>query len=133
MGHGDLDAALEELRTAGEASEVAPDEFESIPEDVREQRERARAGEEEPEPEPAAPAPMPTVPAPHEMSLAEAERRAGRGAPSTGGAPPPAEKRVELPAGVAAALDVEALGRIVTAGVEEAKTVGARFVLVIEP
>lgn len=133
LGSGDLEAVLEELRGSGEATEVAPDAFEAMSEEVREARAAARAdegaGAEEGEHE----QPPPFTREAELPSLAEAERAAGRGAPSTGGAPPPAEKRVELPAGVAAALDVESLGRIVTAGVEEAKAVGARFVLVIEP
>jgi hypothetical protein len=66
-------------------------------------------------------------------SLAEAERAAGRGAPSQGGRPPESEKRVELPIGVAGALDEAALGKIVKAGIEEAQAVGASFVLKVSP
>lgn len=138
LGAGDLDAALEALRESGEASEVAPDAFEAYPEDVR--AARASAAAEPPAAEPAAeeepgdesgsvermPAPLPAG-----LTLAEAERAAGRGAPSRGGIPAAPEKKIELPWEVANALDEAGLGKMVKAGIDAAKTDSARFVLVV--
>lgn len=136
LGSGDLEAVLEELRGAGEATEVAPDAFEAMSEEVREARAAARAddedagaeegADEEPEPhEGRGPAHLP--------SLAEAERAAGRGAPSAGGAPPVAKREVRLTMGVAGALDEAALGQLVKAGIDEARGDGAVFILTVSP
>lgn len=139
LGAGDLDGALNTLREAGEATEEAPDAWAAMPEAVREARAAAAAPAAEPEGDGGLPVREAATRtrvagglAEEDLpSLAEAERAAGRGAPSAGGAPPEAVKRVELPLGVADALDEAALGKIVKAGIESAKGVGASFVLVV--
>lgn len=135
IGGGDLEAALDALRSEGAITEEAPDRWASVPAGVREARAAAVAADEEPEAEPAPAAGhvrvMGDAGGLEELSLAEAERRAGRGAPSAGGRVPVESKRIELPFGVADALDEAALGKIVKAGLAEAQAVGASLVIVV--
>lgn len=135
LGSGDLDAVLEELRGAGEATEVAPDAFEAMSEEVREARAAARADEEDEGAEEGErdDEPPPFTREAEMPSLAEAERRAGRGAPSAGGATAPATREVRLTMGVAGALDEAALGQLVKAGIDEARGDRAVFILTVSP
>jgi hypothetical protein len=130
LGAGDLDAVLDALRTAGEATEEAPDAWAALSEDVRAARAAAAAAPAEPEAD-ADVDEGEDLPGAGLPSLAEAERAAGRGAPSRGGMLAMAEKKVELPWEVANALDEAGLGKMVKAGLDAAKADGARFVLVV--
>lgn len=107
IGHEDLMAALDQLREKGEAHEVTPGDWTGGTEEAAAER----AGEPPPPP-PATPG----------------TENVGRRAPAAEGA-----GEVVLTMAVASALDAETIGKLVEAGIAEAKAGDRAFVLRVEP
>lgn len=126
IGHGDLEEVLNELREAGEAVEATPGEW--------------RRPFDDEVPGAAEPGELLHVHESSEETLAEAEERAGgRPAPAPASRPSPAASvaadvgEVRLTMAVASALEAETIGKLVEAGIAEAKEQARAFVLRVEP
>jgi hypothetical protein len=117
VGAGDLGAILDSLRAEGVASELAPDEW-ALADSPAAGGEAAAVPEVEEE-EPGRPGGQwepPELPGRPRVPRVEGE-----------------ESRVTLTQGVAGALDEQALGALVKAGIDEAKEASATFVFEVTP
>lgn len=116
LGAGDLEAALGELREAGEATEVEPDGYRLVsgPEELDTDEARAARAEEAEE-----------APARGDVVM----RRTGPHTLEHDAA----DVTVTLTMKIAKAVGEQGLGNLVVAGIEEAEALGVPFVLEIQP
>jgi hypothetical protein len=116
IGAGDLDRVLSELRMSGEATEDAPDEWTgaatSTAAPATEHEERPAPVEDQDEPE------LPGRPRQPGSTLTPADDD---------------DRRVELTMAVAQALDEATLGKLVKAGIDDAREAGVSFEFVVLP
>lgn len=115
LGAGDLNEALDALRSQGRITEEAPDEFVTLSED-----DDAPARDLPPDADPPPPAAANT-------------QRSGVPGPRAAAPQSRENKRVELTAAVATAIGPEGLGNLVTAGIKEASGAGVSFVFEVVP